>query len=289
MVAGGLAIIKQLFRDQLSNTELVTRLFETADSSGFYADSAIYGRGSMDLGAATSPVGVLELPVGENVGQNGFSLQSTRLQPGSAFGDGLQQSLAARQIMALDELGAPFWYRLGRFTPAANGLPLTARLRGFLAPEPGWDGPVSATAMARGEAGVGTRRGAGDPPHRPSGVDGGGPGEPSGPGRRWREGHPGRAGWSVRRGLRHQGRSGTKARRGRRAELAAGRVAARSFGPAGSASVRPSWGASAKALSATLPATPPSWVWTRAPAWAGGGSAPTRSSAWSPRRREADS
>ena len=151
MVAGGLAIIKQLFRDQLSNTELVTRLFETADSSGFYADSAIYGQGSMDLGAATSPVGVLELPVGENVGQNGFSLQSTRLQPGSAFGDGLQQSLAARQIMALDGLGAPFWYRLGRFTPAANGLPLTARLRGFLAPEPGWDGPVSATAMAGGE------------------------------------------------------------------------------------------------------------------------------------------
>ncbi len=153
MVAGGLAIMRQLFRDQLSNTELVTRLFETADSSGFYADSAIYGRGSMDLGAAASPVGVLEFPEGESVGQNGFSLLSTRLQPGTAFGDGLQQSLAMRQIMALDELGAPFWYRLGNFTPAANGLPLTARLRGFLAPEPGWDGPVSAGAMAPGQAG----------------------------------------------------------------------------------------------------------------------------------------
>ena len=55
MVAGGLAIMKQLFRDQLSNTELVTRLFETADRSGVYADAAIYGRSSMDLGAATSP------------------------------------------------------------------------------------------------------------------------------------------------------------------------------------------------------------------------------------------
>ena len=153
MVAGGLAIMRQLFRDQLSNTELVTRLFETADSSGFYADSAIYGRGSMDLGAAASPVGVLEFPEGESVGQNGFSLLSTRLQPGTAFGDGLRQSLAMRQIMALDELGAPFWYRLGNFTPAANGLPLTARLRGFLAPEPGWDGPVSAGAMAPGQAG----------------------------------------------------------------------------------------------------------------------------------------
>ena len=153
MVAGGLAIMKQLFRDQLSNTELVTRLFETADSNGFYADSAIYGQGSMDLGAATSPVGVLELPEGDSVGQSGFGLLSTRFQPGTAFGDGLQQSLATQQIMALDELGAPFWYRLGRFTAAANGLPLTARLRGFLAPEPGWDGPAGATAMARGQAG----------------------------------------------------------------------------------------------------------------------------------------
>ena len=151
MVAGGLALMKQLFRDQLSNPDLVTRLFETADKNGVYADSAIYGQGSMDLGAATSPVGVLELPVGESVGQSGFSLLSTRLQPGSAFGDGLQQSLAAQQIMALDGLGAPFWYRLGNFTPAANGLPLTARLRGFLAPEPGWPDPVSAGAMARGE------------------------------------------------------------------------------------------------------------------------------------------
>ena len=153
MVAGGLAIMKQLFRDQLSNPELVSRLFETADKNGGYADSAIYGQGSMDLGAATSPVGVLELPVGENVGQNGFSLQSTRLQPGSAFGDGLQQSLATQQIMALDDLGAPFWYRLGSFTAAAKGMPVATRLRGFLAPEPGWDSPAGATAMARGQAG----------------------------------------------------------------------------------------------------------------------------------------
>ena len=153
MVAGGLALMKQLFRDQLSNTDLVTRLFATADKTGAYADSAIYGQGSMDLGVATSPAGVLEFPVGDSVGQNGFSFLSTRLQPGSAFGDGLQQSLAAQQIMALDDLGAPFWYGLGSFTAAAKGMPVATRLRGFLAPEPGWDGPAGATAMARGQAG----------------------------------------------------------------------------------------------------------------------------------------
>ena len=141
MVAGGLALMKQLFRDQLSDTELVTRLFQTADKTGVYADSAIYGHGSMDLGAATSPVGLLEVPGGGDVGQNGFRLQSMGLRPGAAFGDGLQRSLAARQIMALDELGAPFWYRLGSFTVAATGTPVAARLRGFLA------------ASAKGEAG----------------------------------------------------------------------------------------------------------------------------------------
>ena len=157
MVSGGLAVMKQLFRDQLSNTDLVARLFETADRSGFYADSAVYGRGSMDLGAATSPVGVLEVPAGASVGENGFRLLSTGLSSGTALGDGLRRSLASREVMAVDRLGAPFWYRLGDFTGATGGLSVTARLRGFLASEPAAPASVSlraalleATAEVRG-------------------------------------------------------------------------------------------------------------------------------------------
>jgi len=135
VVSGGLAIMKQIFRDQLKNTDLVARLFATADRSGFYADSAVYGQGSMDLGAATSPVGVLEVPVEASVGQNGVRLLSTGLSAGTAVGDGLQRSLASREIMALDALGAPFWRRLGSFTAAAQGPSVTARLRSFLVPE----------------------------------------------------------------------------------------------------------------------------------------------------------
>ena len=149
MVSGGLAIMKQIFRDQLSNTDLVARLLETADRSGFYADSAIYGRGSMDLGTATSPVGVLEVPVGASVGENGFRLLSTGFSPGTAFGDGLRRSLASREIMALDALGAPFWLQLGSFTAAAQGPSVTARLRGFLAPGPVEPGFMSVAADAR--------------------------------------------------------------------------------------------------------------------------------------------
>ena len=63
MVAGGLAILKQLFRDQLSNTALTARLLSTADNTGRFADRTVYGRGLMDLKAATSPVGVLDVPM----------------------------------------------------------------------------------------------------------------------------------------------------------------------------------------------------------------------------------
>ncbi len=133
MVSGGLAIMKQLFRDQLSNTKLVTRLFETADDTGAYANSAIYGRGKLDLTAATHPVGVLEVPAGTNTNQAGKSLHTTSLSLGAPFGSGLARSLTNREIMSLDDLGAPFWYRLGGFVATAKGPPVDARVRGFLA------------------------------------------------------------------------------------------------------------------------------------------------------------
>ena len=148
MVAGGLALMKQLFRDQLSNTELVTRLYATADKSGIYASSAIYGQGAMDLGAATSPVGVLDVPV-MNGSPGGVRLPFTGFRPGTALGDGLRRSLSGRELMALDELGAPFWYRLGQIAAVAGGPSVTARLRGFLAP-----GPAESTwGRAAGDAG----------------------------------------------------------------------------------------------------------------------------------------
>ena len=65
MVTGGLALMKQFFRGQLSNTELVARLFATANKRGIYADSAVYGQGLLDLAAATSPVGNPRVARGE--------------------------------------------------------------------------------------------------------------------------------------------------------------------------------------------------------------------------------
>ena len=57
MVTGALAVMKHYFRDQLLNTDLVSRLYATADKSGIYADADVYGHGLLDLAAATSPQG----------------------------------------------------------------------------------------------------------------------------------------------------------------------------------------------------------------------------------------
>ena len=146
MVSGGLAVMKQLFRDQLSNTELVSRLFSTAKKTGIHADSSIYGQGLMDLGAATNPWGMAAfMGTGQAVGGQsrgdsvggqggGVELSSTSLSLGSAMGDGLSEALAQQEIAAFDSLGAPFWFSAGSFTLPAEGPSLAARLQQFLAP-----------------------------------------------------------------------------------------------------------------------------------------------------------
>ena len=131
MVTGGLAVMKQYFRGQLSNTDLLSRLLETADRSGIYADATIYGRGLMDLGAATSPVGAQTVAMGDRVESAGATLQDTGLNLGLAFGDALAPALEGRQIAAFDTLGAPFWHDVGNLVSVAARPSLHDRFRDF--------------------------------------------------------------------------------------------------------------------------------------------------------------
>ena len=140
MVAGGLAIMKQLFRDPLSNTMLVERLLATADDTGRFANRSVYGRGMMDLEAATSPVGVLGVPIGNQAEGPDKSLRRTGFLPGAAFGDGLGRSLAGREIAALDALGAPFWFDLGDFVAPTAVASTSARLHDLMKGSAGAEG-----------------------------------------------------------------------------------------------------------------------------------------------------
>ena len=131
MVTGGLALMKHYFRGQLSNVDLLARLLETADRSGLYADAEIYGRGLMDLGTATSPVGEPVVAMGGRVESPGAAIHDTSLQVGSAFGDAFAPSLASHEIAAFDALGAPFWYDVGNLVTVTARPSLYERFRDF--------------------------------------------------------------------------------------------------------------------------------------------------------------
>ncbi|MXX09793.1 MAG: S8 family serine peptidase, partial [Synechococcus sp. SB0667_bin_8] len=136
LVGGGLAVMKQLFRDQLTNEELVSRLFETANDDGIYADSAIYGQGLMDLGAAANPWGTLAFMGTLDATGALTPISSTSLTLGAPFGDGLANALASREVVAFDSLEHPFWLDADRFMGLSEGASLATRLNDFLHPYP---------------------------------------------------------------------------------------------------------------------------------------------------------
>ena len=106
MVAGGLALMKQAFRGQLTPRELVRRLMDTADNTGIYTDPDIYGAGVMDLNAATNPIGGLA------TGTPGLQapLAQTRLAVPAAWGD--VGGRVYGEITSFDGRNGPFWQPL---------------------------------------------------------------------------------------------------------------------------------------------------------------------------------
>ncbi|MDA8735726.1 hypothetical protein N9M56_06765, partial [Porticoccaceae bacterium] len=92
MVSGSLALLKQLF-PSVGNYELVNRLLVTANKSGIYADSSIYGQGLLDLNAATRPVGNLGSPASNHLdaGLIAPNINSINIV-GDALGDAVQAS-----------------------------------------------------------------------------------------------------------------------------------------------------------------------------------------------------
>lgn len=142
MVSGGLIVMKQMFRNQLSNEQLVSRLFSTANKDGIYANADIYGHGLMDLGAATNPWGIPEFTsmltsTSSNflsASNTGTPIRSTFMTLGAPLGDSLPHALASQEIAAFDALGAPFWFESSDLTIPSEGASLATRLNDFLNP-----------------------------------------------------------------------------------------------------------------------------------------------------------
>ncbi len=119
IVSGALLVLREYFRGQLGNTELVARLLATANRTGIYADSDVYGHGLLDLDAATRPVGTAVM------GRNHAPVAHTLLEVPSAYGNSVSRGLRGIELVGFDSLNAPFFYPANRFV--AHHRPL----RGF--------------------------------------------------------------------------------------------------------------------------------------------------------------
>ena len=114
-VAAALALMKELFGAQMTDTELAQRLLQTADSTGIYADQDVYGQGLLDIEAATNPVGPTHVLAGDKkirVDRSGFDF--------SHVDEALLEKLKQQKIVVHDSLGGPFIVPLSVFSKSSN-------------------------------------------------------------------------------------------------------------------------------------------------------------------------
>ena len=126
-VTAALALMRELFGDQLSDKELVSRLLKTATKTGIYADSDIYGQGLLNIEAATNPVGPAHILAGGHkikIDDSGFNF--------AHIDDDLLQQLRRRKIIIHDSFDAPFSVPLAVFDQSTK----RARQLAVAAPTP---------------------------------------------------------------------------------------------------------------------------------------------------------
>ena len=105
IVSGGIALVLQQFRNQLTPRQVALRVVNTADNTGFYNDPNTYGAGLLDLEAATNPIG--ELRTGTESARS--SLAGTTLRTPAAWGN-VANRMSGIEITAFDSHNAPFWF-----------------------------------------------------------------------------------------------------------------------------------------------------------------------------------
>ena len=107
-VTGAIAVLKELFNDNLSSVQILERLFNTANKEGKYSNKEIYGQGLLDLRTASSPVGSTLFYSGSSIYSDIIPTARTYVSTSKSFGDALKNSLGKTQLSVFDALGAPF-------------------------------------------------------------------------------------------------------------------------------------------------------------------------------------
>lgn len=110
LVSGAIAGLKSMFPN-LSYQDIAARLLITANKTGIWASTAIYGQGLMDLESASNPVGGLSLPTGSHTSGSSGSTSSSITLPSS-----MASSMRNSRILLVDNYQkAPFWVPASSF------------------------------------------------------------------------------------------------------------------------------------------------------------------------------
>ena len=126
VVTGAFAILKERFRnndgtDSMNDKELILRLVNTANNTGRYSNSNVYGAGMLDIETAIMPVGTNMMSIIGDINEGiTYEFDLTSLTTSASFGDALQRAFRTHEVVAFDELDAPFWYPLSSLTPTTS-------------------------------------------------------------------------------------------------------------------------------------------------------------------------
>jgi subtilisin family serine protease len=111
MVSGAIAGLKSMFPN-LSYQDIAARLLTTANRTGIYASSAIYGQGLMDLEAASNPVGGLSLPTGSHTSGTQGQISNSKISLPSSIASSMQ---GAKILLVDNYQKAPFFVSASNF------------------------------------------------------------------------------------------------------------------------------------------------------------------------------
>ena len=116
MVSGGVALLMQQW-PYLTGAQITSILLRTANKTGIYANSNIYGQGMMNLAAATAPQGIVVVPTGTSVSGTNIPLAQSGLSLSAAFG---KINTAGTGMMVLDDYGRAYGVSMSSMVGTAS-------------------------------------------------------------------------------------------------------------------------------------------------------------------------
>ena len=128
LVTGALALLKQQF-PTMGNHELVARLLATADKTGRYADSSIYGQGLLNINTAlTMSSGSITVRLGSSLDDStAYSIDDSSFSLSAPL-SALRSSAASHEVEVYDSINTPFKVPLHSLLPEVASADALERL-----------------------------------------------------------------------------------------------------------------------------------------------------------------